>query len=247
MDVLLDLWGVLTDSRRMVPAYRMWIAATLSSRYGDTAETWEAAHDAALAWYEDHLGRPEAWARGTWLDTVNRADAENLARMFRHAGLAPPEEPLALSRALEFDGMATIDAAFPDARTAVARLRRAGHRVFVSTNATESNARGALTGARLLDAVDGVFTGELLNAGKASAAYWEGVRARLGPVDTGAVVVDDRPDYLGAAASCGFVGLLMDRDGLRGAEALPPSVRATLRNLAGLPHFLDVLAKTPPG
>ncbi len=205
----------------MTPAYRARVAEILSARYGGSAEAWARAHDVALGWYEDHLSRPETWARGAWVGTVDRADAENLVRMFREVGMVPPEEPLAVARALEFEGMSHVDAAFPDARTAVARLGAAGHRVFVSTNATESNARGSLAGARLLHAFNGVFTGELLNAGKAGSGYWNAIRERLGTSASRAVVADDRLDCLGAAASCGFVILLVDREGRHGADTAP--------------------------
>jgi len=238
--VFLDLWGVLTDSRKMVAAYRRGVAQILSSRHGGSEDAWMRAHDVAGAWYSDVLKEPETWSRGTWLEVVNRADAENLVRMFREVGIASPQDPLAVARALEFEVMSAIDSAFPDARPAVARLRRDGHRVYVTTNATEWNARGSLHGARLLSEVDGVFTGERLNAGKATPEYWSGVRSAVSMNGSGAVVVDDRLDYLGAAAGQ-FVTLLLDREGRHSADAIPPYVRAILRNLAGLPHFVEVL------
>lgn len=243
MHVFLDLWGVLTDSQKMVPAYRRRVAQILSSRHGGSEDAWMQAHDVADAWYQDFLKEPGTWSHRIWLEVVNRADAENLLRMFREVGIAPVQEPLAAARALEFEVMSTIDSAFPDARPAVARLRRAGHRVYVTTNATESNARGSLRGARLISELDGVFTGERLNAGKATPEYWMGVCKARSVDPSRAVVVDDRLDYLGAAAASEFVTLLLDRSGRHSADAIPPYVRAILRNLAGLPHFVDVLAK----
>jgi len=237
-DVFLDLWGVLTDSRRMTPAYRQKAAELLWSRHGGSIEAWLRAHDAALAWYEDHLRTPEAWEQGTWVEVVDRADAENVLRMFQEAGVPPPSDPLGLSKALDSEVMGGIDAAFPDARPAVAHLRKAGHHVYVSTNATESNARGALSGARLLHEFDGVFTGERLNAGKTSKAYWRQAADILGLQPSRAFVVDDRPEYLKPAALVGFRCLLLDRDGLHPPVAMPPFVDATLRNLAALPPYV---------
>jgi len=126
------------------------------------------------------MDRPETWERGTWLEVVDSADAEHLTRLFQGAGIEPPPDLLATARSLEREVMSGIDAAFPDARPTVARLKRMGLRVFVATNATESNARGALAGASLLDALDGVFTGERLATGKATPAYWRAVRRNLG-------------------------------------------------------------------
>jgi FMN phosphatase YigB (HAD superfamily) len=227
----------------MVPAYRQRVAQILSARHGGTEDAWRQAHDIAGAWYSDFLNEPRTWSRGTWLEVVNRADAENLLRMFREVGIAPLQDPLAAARALEREVMSTIDSAFPDARPGVARLKRAGHRVYVTTNATESNARGALEGARLLAELDGVFTGERLNAGKATPEYWRGVRDAISVDPSQSVVVDDRLDYLGAARAAEFVTLLLDRAEQYSADAIPSHIRAILRNLAGLPHFVDVLAK----
>lgn len=226
----------------MTPAYRERTAFLLSARHGGPIDAWRRAHDTAYTWYTEHLSRPETWARGTWIEVVDRAEADNLVLMFREVGVPPPADPLAYAKALELEAMSGIDAAFPDARPAVARLKAAGHRTFLTTNATESNARGSLTGARLLQELDGVFTGERLNASKHSSDYWERIRNGLSVDPSRALVVDDRLDYLGAAAPCGFVTLLLDRDGRHSADAIPPHVHAILRNLAGLPHYVDVLA-----
>src|SRR5437899_944006 len=55
-------------------------------------------------------------------------------------------------------------------------------------------------------------------------------------------VVDDRLDYLEAAASVGVLALLLDRKGAHRPEAMPSYVQATLRNLAGLPHWVELRA-----
>jgi FMN phosphatase YigB (HAD superfamily) len=237
-DVFLDLWGVLTDSRKMTSAYRQRAAEVLWSRHGGSIEGWLRAHDVALAWYEGHLADPETWEGGSWVDVVSSADAENIMRMFREAKVPPPPDPHRISVTLDLDVMSAIDAAFPDARSAIARLRRDRHRVFVSTNATEANARGALRGAKLLDELDGLFTGEVLNAGKTDAAYWRGIVDRVKVDPKRSFVVDDRPEYLKGAALVGFRCLLMDREARHPLPAMPPFVDASLRNLAGLPQYV---------
>ena len=55
------------------------------------------------------------------------------------------------------------------------------------------------------------------------------------------MLVDDRVDYLAAAHAAGVKGLLLDREGVYEPETMPAFVHATLRNLAGLPHFVDTL------
>ncbi len=246
MRVLLDLGGVLLNSERMEPAYRDRLARWLAARHGGTVEEWRRAHDVAYEWYKDPLGCRETWTQGTWAEVVDRADAENLVRMFREAGREPPKDPLPVARALEFEVMAGIDAAFPDARHAIHRLRRRGHPVHVASNATESNARGSLTGAGLLDSVDGVLTGERLNASKGTPEYWRRAMAVLQANPSDVLLVDDRLEYLEAAASCGIRALLLDRKGVRTADALPESAQALLQDLATLPRYVDLLAARGP-
>ena len=225
----------------MTRAYRERAADLLASRSEAPADVWRRALAQAEEWYASHMDAADTWSHGSWREVVDRADAEGLVRTFRSVGAVPPAEPLAMARALEREVMSGIDAAFPDARPAVARLKKAGHRVYAATNATESNARGALGGARLLGDLDGVFTGERMNAGKAKVGYWRRVREILAADESDPLVVDDRPDYLVAAESSGCIALLLDRRGKLATDRLPPSIRAVLRTLAGLPHYVDSL------
>lgn len=230
----------------MQRGYGRELARRMSARFGGSEEGWLNAHTAA--WTEYVRGVETAdWTRGPWSETVDRLDAAFAVGLLERMDVAwRPEDPLGFSRELEATVLSAIDARFPDARAAVDRLRSAGHRVYVTTQATESNARGALTGAGLLASVDGLFTGTSQNASKSQLEYWQRVREALGPPPWTGVVVDDRADYLAAAASSGFLTLLLDRDEIYAGETVPRYVQATLRNLAGLPHFVEVLEKETP-
>lgn len=241
VNVLLDLWGVLLDSERMQREYGRELARRMMERFGGTQDGWLRAHTAA--WME-YVRRIEAadWSRQPWSETVDRLDADFAVGILERVGVSwRPPDAVAFSRELDVGVMSGIDARFPDARTAVERLRSAGHRVYVATQATESNARGALTGAGLLDSLNGLFTGTSQNSSKSRTEYWNRVRDTLAEPGLPGVVVDDRADYLAAAASAGYVALLLDREGIYSAEAMPPHVHATLRNLAALPHLVEIL------
>src|SRR3990172_1884486 len=56
---------------------------------------------------------------------------------------------------------------------------------------------------------------------------------------TACILLDARLDYLGAAAPAGIIALLLDRKGAHRPESMPAYVNATLRNLAGLPHWVE--------
>lgn len=237
--VLLDLWGVLLDSETMFRGYREKVAEILSRRFGGAPDAWRRAHDEAFVSYLKRVNEID-WDARAWAETVDTLDAENVLEMFSLAGVeARPQDPLALARELEFDAMASVDARFPDARAAIERLHAGGHTVHVATQASGTNAWGALTGARLIDAIDGIFTGHTQNALKARPRYWSEIPRSLGVPPRSCVLVDDRLDYLEAAASVGVLALLLDRKAAHRPESLPAYVQATLRTLAALPHWVE--------
>lgn len=242
MHVFLDLWGVLLDSDRMQREYGPELARQMTGRFGGEPDRWVIAHTAAWTEYVREVERVD-WGEGSWSETVGALDGRFAVRILEFAGVAwRPSDPLAFSQELEQKVMSRIDARFPDSRTAVEKLRAAGHRVYVATQASQANARGALIGAGLLDNLDGVFSGTSQDSVKSHRKFWDRIRKGLGLAAGDGVAVDDRPDYLGAAASAGFHCLLLDREDIFTSLALPAHTRAVLRNLAGLPHYIDVLA-----
>jgi FMN phosphatase YigB (HAD superfamily) len=238
MQVLLDLYGVLLDHEKMHRAYRDRLVALLSERFGGTPEVWRRAHDEAWVAYVRGVNDADWEARG-YSKVVSELDAKHLLAMFVGAGVTErPTDPLALSRELEREVMAGINARYPDARSAIERLHAGGHRVYVATGGGETN-EAALRGAGLLEMIDGIFTGDSQDAQKGKPRYWNVIPRRLGADPKDCVLVDDRLDYLEAAASVGILALLLDRKRAQRAEAMPPYVQATLRNLAGLPHWIE--------
>ncbi len=246
MHVFLDLWGVLLDSDIMQREYGRRIAQYLGDRFGGDEATWLGAHNEAWINYVREAESMD-WSVQPWASTVDRLDARFVTEILERARMSwRPPDPVAFSRELELRLMSTVNARFPDARASVERLRGAGHRVYVATQASDSNARGALAGAGLLAALDGLFTGTSQDAPKNGRAYWDRILSTTAVPAQSCVLVDDRTDYLAAAGSAGFQGLLLDREGLFEGEATPSFVHATLRNLAGLPHFVEILARNQP-
>jgi len=238
MHVLLDLYGVLLNHEKTFRGYRESLAALLSARFGGDPEDWRRAHDEAFVRYERAANDADWDARG-YADVVDELDARHLLDMFERAGVsARPADLLALSRELEREALVGTNARYPDARPAIERLRRMGHQVYVATGGSVTN-DAALRGAGLSGLIDGIFTGHSQNAQKGRAAYWAGIPAHLGATPTDCILVDDRLDYLGAAASAGIIALLLDRKGAHRPESMPAYVNATLRNLAGLPHWVE--------
>src|SRR6058998_4368650 len=239
--VLLDLYGVLLDHEKMFRGYRERLAELLTARFGGDPDAWLRAHDEAWVTYVQRVNATDWESRG-YADVVDELDVRHLAEMFDRAGVrAPRTDVLSVSRELEREAMARVNARYPDARTAIERLRAAGHKVYVATGGSETN-DAALLGAGLIDLIDGIFTGHSQNAQKGQSRYWRDIPTQLATKPGDCVLVDDRLDYLEAAASVGILALLLDRKGTQRPEAMPSYVQATLRNLAGLPRWVELRA-----
>ena len=243
MHVLLDLYGVLIDHEKMFRGYRERLAELLAARFGGTPEAWRRAHDEAWVTYLQRVNSVDWESRG-YADIVDELDARHLLEIFDRVGVAGRRaDALAVSREFEREAMSHVNARYPDARTAIERLRSAGHRVYVATGGSETN-DAALRGAGLFGLIDGIFTGHSQNAQKGQSRYWQEIPHRFGVKPVDCVLVDDRLDYLEAAASVGIVALLLDRKAAHRPESMPPYVEATLRNLAGLPHWVELWTAT---
>src|SRR6059058_4132140 len=139
MHVLLDLYGVLLEHEKTFRGYRERLAALLAARFGGDADAWRRAHDEAFVTYTRRANEADWDARG-YGDVVDELDARHLQEMFERMGIPPATgDPLHLSRELEREALAGVNARFPDARTAIERLRRMGHRVYVATGGSEKN------------------------------------------------------------------------------------------------------------
>ena len=172
MHVLLDLYGVLLDHEKMFRGYRERLAELLSARFGGAPETWRRAHDEAWVTYLQRVNSVDWESRG-YADIVDELDARHLLEIFDRVGVArPPSDALAVSREFEREAMSRVNARYPDARTAIERLRSAGHRVYVATGGSETN-DAALRGAGLFDLIDRIFTGHSQNAQKGQSRYWQ--------------------------------------------------------------------------
>src|SRR3989442_622622 len=243
MHVLLDLYGVVLDHERMFREYRERLAELLAARFGSSPDTWMRAHDDAWVTYVQRINAADWDARG-YADVVDDLDARPLLDIFERAGVTNrPADALVVSRELEREAMAHVNARYPDARTAIERLRAAGHRVYVATGGGATN-DAALRGAGLFDLIDGIFTGHSQNAQKGQSRYWREIPGQIRGEPLNFVLLGDRPHYLPAAGPVGILALLLDRKAAHRPESMPPYVEATLRNLAGLPHWVELWTAT---
>lgn len=131
---------------------------------------------------------------------------------------------------------------YPDARTALERLRKAGHKIYVAAWSGDED-EAALVRAGIREMIDGVFRGDSEVAPRATAGDWTEILEALKILPEDCVLVDEHLRDLEAAATARIAAILIDRKGIHPPESLPPFLQAVLRNLAGLPHYLDTVGR----
>lgn len=238
--LFLDLYGVLADSTAMQAAYNARMAAILQSRYGGSIDAWRGFQQRS---YERYLeaglkldARPAPQREGdAWVEAVRQLDIEQVRWVLSRAGVPLPDDAPGYSTQLEEETVREIDAMFEDVRPMLPTLRAAGHRLFLSTNATRSNAEPALVGGGVRDLFEGIVCLENAKAKKDRPAYWRHAFeiARVLPEE--AVCVDDVSQYLLPAEELGARCVeFRRRDPPRNVQHFP-----ILTSLGGLAAYLE--------
>src|SRR5205809_5548791 len=196
MYVLLDMYGVLLDHEKTFLGYRERLADLLAARFGGSPDAWRQAHDEAFVTYTRRANETD-WRGREYGEVVDELDAQHLIEMFERLGIdARPAEPLVLSRELEREALARVNARYPEARSAIERLRAKGHHVYVATGGSETN-EAALRGAGLASLIDGIFSGHSHLPPKGKAANWPDAPRLAAGKAPDCVRVDDRLDNSG--------------------------------------------------
>ncbi len=234
MHVILDLWGVLLDSERMNREYNKRAARILALRFDGDRERWLKAYDGAWERYARKL-RETDWDTQDWLKAVDELDMNLISETFEAMGVEwRPLDILAYARDLESQVASFIALSFEETHAAVGGLRKAGHKLLVATQVGEWNAKAALSGSGLALDVDGLCTGDKLNAHKGRRTYWKRLLdiASLSPSDC--IAVDDQLECLEAATAAGITGILMDRSRRFSSQKPPSFVTARISRLSEL-------------
>jgi HAD superfamily hydrolase (TIGR01509 family) len=214
------------------------MAEAVARRFGGEVARWRKIQDASFAWYLEEAAkldaRPGPEREGdAWVDAVAGLNAGQIAWMFARAGRDVPDDLPRLAEELETETVCGINAVYPDVRPAVQQLRSHGFRVYLSTNANRSNGESALVGGGVRDLFDGVVVLEVAMAKKDRPSYWGRAFAFADIDPRDAVVVDDVPRFLEAAATLGARGVQMVRPGSEGVSGGRFPVVRSLAHLRG--------------
>ena len=219
--------------------YNARIAAILQRRFGGDLDEWRRVQAESFEWYlarGAELDRRDGAERegDAWVRAVTDLNADQLRLVLEWMGCDIPANLALLSEQFEEETVRGIDATFPDAKPALAAMRDAGHRLFLSTNANRTNAESALIGGGIRDAFDGLLMLETARAKKDRPYYWQNAFALAGCDPGDAYVVDDVASYLRPAEAMGARCTQIIRPGL-------PRERSTfpvIETLAALPARL---------
>jgi len=206
--LFLDLYGVLVDSEVMEKAYNERMATILHRRYGGSIHTWRELQQKSYEWYLGEGfkldGRPGPEREGdAWVEAVWRLMGDQIAWLFTRAGIPLPPNLPQYAEQLEEETVRDIDALFEDVRPVLPWFRSAGHRLFLSTNATRSNGESALIGGRVREMFDGIVCLENAKAKKDRPSYWRRAFDIAGVEPVDAICVDDVARFLMPAEELG--------------------------------------------
>jgi len=214
--VFLDLYRVLADPDWMKEQYRRRMADILHGQYGVQFDRGLQIHDESYDIYTwegekldaDHLSIGHGQK---WVDAIQNLEANNVKRIFAMAGLPPPDDPIKFAPKLEEEIVLGADAIYSDTKPALTEMKAKGHRLYMSTNATRSNAESALIGGGIRDMFDDIIVMEVAESKKDSPHYWHRAFEVTGIRPEEAVVVDDVSSYLDIAGQMGVRGIQIIR------------------------------------
>jgi len=237
--IFLDLYGVLADSELMNRRYNDRMAEILWRRYGGSLADWRRLQAESFVFYQDEGAkldaRPGPEREGdAWVEAVRRLNADQVRWMFDRVGLRMPPNPVEFSEVLEAETVCGIDALYPDVKPALAALKAAGHRLYLSTNANRANAESSLIGGGVRDLFDGLAMLETARAKKDRPYYWRRAFEIAGAQPAEARVVDDEARYLAPAGTLGARCYQVIRPGRARERGSFPVIDA----LAALPGLL---------
>jgi FMN phosphatase YigB (HAD superfamily) len=158
--IFLDLYRVLADPGVMEQNYRRRYAEIFNRDFGVPVAKGKQIHDETYAWYTAEGARLDSLQGDMrdgdeWVRAVQRMEADHLRMAFEMAGLPLPPNLNTYWMKLEAEICSGIDALYADVKPALAELKADGHRIFLSTNATQSNGEFALVGGGIKEMFDG--------------------------------------------------------------------------------------------
>lgn len=204
--IFLELFDILIDRERVRSGYRAHLGAFMAARYGGEPDAWLRAHDTVTADWDSYYADLDLGG-DDGIDDLWEGMFRTTRALFRLTGIPEPPKPelTALARMLPSRIAALHDALIPSARAALMDCRTRRIRLGVITGSLTSYARGALTGAGVIDQFDAPILGvDTIERFVKDRDFYERA-ARIAHVNPGdCLLIDVDPAAREAAASAGW-------------------------------------------
>lgn len=213
--VFLDDGGVLNDNEVRAAEWRRLAGDFFAPGLGGDPAAWGRANAPAYegSWsaFVAMLERGDEFDPGFW----PRTNRVWLHAMCADVGVAPPrdDEIDALNAAALAHINERVRAGYPDAVPGVRAIASRGVALHTASGSLSTDLDPLLRGMGIREAFGMLFGPDLVGAWKKGARYYEGIVSVTGVDPRSALVVDDAPHVLDAAADVGFGTALMSRAG----------------------------------
>jgi HAD superfamily hydrolase (TIGR01509 family) len=232
--IFLDDGDVINDNRVRGPQWQQLAGEFFVPRLGGTREAWAKANHATANEINERLFRRFEAKEGTYAQLYHDFEVDWLQSMARFVGVdVPANEDDCFALAHDASAYITrrVKAAFPGAAESIREL---GERFVLRTASNEHSCdiEGYLEGMGVANLFRGFYGADLLNANKHQAAFYPRLFADADVDPTEALVVDDKLEFVRAAAAIGARVVRVNEAGIF-EEGFP-----TIRSLSELPALL---------
>jgi phosphoglycolate phosphatase-like HAD superfamily hydrolase len=243
LTVYLDDGGVMNDNLRRAAEWQRLVGDFFAPRLGGACEHWAQVNREVFedVWVKSMLEQKRAGL--TYHDWSRRYQTNWLRAMARGVGVEIPEDDeevlgLALEAALYVTHR--CQSYFADAPPAIVDLAGAGFRLCTASGEESQELDGYLRVMGVRDAFTHLFGPDLVDVHKEDGhLYYPRAFALAGQDPAEAVIVDDSPRALAAAATAGAYTVLVRRDSSRDTDGYTGAVINDLSDLPALVSRLE--------
>jgi HAD superfamily hydrolase (TIGR01509 family) len=238
--LFIDDGGVMSDNRLRGPQWQTLLGDFFPPRLGGTAEDWGTANRATAPqlWTDESMERLWREAGGSYSAFVNLYGLVWMKSMCEYLGRPAPPQEQCVQLAAEAAAYVRprVRAELSGAAQAVRQLKGMGFQLFTASGEASEDLADYLGTMGVRDCFERLYGPDLIDYLKMGPEFYARIFADAGVAPEEALVVEDRPEAAGWAASLGARTVLIGA-GAPGRSL--PAGSVTLESLAQLPAFIS--------